>query len=171
MADELEELYQSTYTAVVRYLYRKVWDADRAEDLAQEVFMRLLAHRPEKPRAWIFAVAANLARDEARAAIRGRRHLVLMQSEPDVLPSRARDAEEQVEDDERNEQVKSALGTLSPRDQEVLLLWDAGLSYPEIAGQSGLAVGAIGTTLARARRRLVEAHERQNYHEADVAHS
>jgi RNA polymerase sigma-70 factor (ECF subfamily) len=171
MADELEELYQSTYTAVVRYLYRKVWDADRAEDLAQEVFMRLLAHRPEKPRAWIFAVAANLARDEARAAIRRRRHLVLMQSEPDVLPSRARDAEEQVEDDERNEQVRNALGTLSPRDQEVLLLWDAGLSYPEIAGQSGLAVGAIGTTLARARRRLVEAHERQNYHEADVAHS
>ncbi len=171
MADELEELYQSTYTAVVRYLYRKVWDADRAEDLAQEVFMRLLAHRPEKPRAWIFAVAANLARDEARFAIRRRRHLVLMQSEPDVLPSRARDAEEQVEDDERNEQVRNALGTLSPRDQEVLLLWDAGLSYPEIAGQSGLAVGAIGTTLARARRRLVEAHERQNYHEADVAHS
>ena len=171
MADELEELYQSTYTAVVRYLYRKVWDADRAEDLAQEVFMRLLAHRPEKPRAWIFAVAANLARDEARAAIRRRRHLVLMQSEPGVLPSRPRGAEDQVEDDEQSEQVKLALGTLSSRDQEVLLLWDAGLSYPEIAEQSGLAVGAIGTTLARARRRLVEAHERQNYHEADVAHS
>jgi RNA polymerase sigma-70 factor (ECF subfamily) len=171
MADELEELYQTTYTAVVRYLYRKVWDADRAEDLAQEVFMRLLAHRPEKPRAWIFAVAANLARDEARAAIRRRRHLVLMQSEPDVLPARTRDAEEQVEEDERSAQVKSALGTLSERDQEVLLLWDAGLSYPEIADQSGLAVGAIGTTLARARRRLVEAHARQNYHEADVAHS
>ena len=171
MADELEELYQSTYTAVVRYLYRKVWDADRAEDLAQEVFMRLLAHRPEKPRAWIFAVAANLARDEAQAAIRRRRHLVLMQSEPGVMPARSRDAEEQVEDDEQSEQVKMALGTLSERDQEVLLLWDAGMSYPEIAEQSGLAVGAIGTTLARARRRLVEAHERQNYPEADVAHS
>ncbi len=87
------------------------------------------------------------------------------------MPSRARDAEEQVEDDEQSQQVKVALGTLSERDQEVLLLWDAGMSYPEIAEQSGLAVGAIGTTLARARRRLVEAHERQNYHEADVAHS
>lgn len=171
MADELEELYQSTYTAVVRYLYRKVWDADRAEDLAQEVFMRLLTHRPEKPRAWIFAVAANLARDEARAAIRRRRHLVLMQSEPGVLPSRLRGAEDQVEEDEQGQQVREALETLSPRDQEVLLLWDAGLSYPEIAEQSGLAVGAIGTTLARARRRLVEAHERQGYHEADAAHS
>ena len=114
MADELEELYQTTYTAVVRFLYRKVWDADRAEDLAQEVFMRLLAHRPEKPRAWIFAVAANLARDEARAAIRRRRHLMLMQSEPGVhARPRPRDAEEQVEDDEQSEQVKVALGTLS----------------------------------------------------------
>lgn len=170
MADELEELYQSTYTAVVRYLYRKVWDADRAEDLAQEVFMRLLAHRPEKPRAWIFAVAANLARDEARSAIRRRRHLVLMQSEPGVQPSRPRAAEEQMEDDEQGAQVREALAALSSRDQEVLLLWDAGLSYPEIAEQSGLAVGAIGTTLARARRRLVEAHERQHHLEADVAH-
>ena len=40
MTDELEQLYQSTYTAVVRFLYRKVWDAERAEDLAQEVFVR-----------------------------------------------------------------------------------------------------------------------------------
>ena len=115
MADELEELYQSTYTAVVRYLYRKVWDADRAEDLAQEVFMRLLAHRPEKPRAWIFAVAANLARDEARAAIRRRRHLVLMQSEPGVQPSRPRAAEDQMEDDEQGAQVKEALCAPSHR--------------------------------------------------------
>ena len=40
----------------------------------------------------------------------------------------------------------------------VLLLWDAGMSYPEIAEQTGLAVGAVGTTLARARKRLVTAH-------------
>ncbi len=65
MTDELERLYKSTYTAVVRFLYRKVWDADRAEDLAQEVFIRAMAHRPEKPRAWVFAVAANLARSIA----------------------------------------------------------------------------------------------------------
>jgi DNA-directed RNA polymerase specialized sigma24 family protein len=40
----------------------------------------------------------------------------------------------------------------------VLLLWDAGLSYREIAEVMDLSAGAIGTTLARARRRLVEAH-------------
>ena len=35
MADDLEQLYQSTYTSVVRFLYRRVWDLDRAQDLAQ----------------------------------------------------------------------------------------------------------------------------------------
>ena len=82
MSDEFEALYASTYTAVVRFLYRKVWDAERAEDLAQEVFVRALAHRPEKPRAWLFAVAANLARDEARAAVRRKRHLTLLKGDP-----------------------------------------------------------------------------------------
>ena len=52
------------------------------------------------------------------------------------------------------------------------LLWDAGLSYPEIAAQTGLAVGAVGTTLARARRRLVDAHDRQQKPTRDnAAHS
>lgn len=39
MSEDLEALYRTTYPAVVRFLYRKVWDADRAEDLAQEVFI------------------------------------------------------------------------------------------------------------------------------------
>ena len=172
MSDELEQLYQSTYTAVVRFLYRKVWDAERAEDLAQEVFVRALAHRPEKPRAWVFAVAANLARDEARAAVRRKRHLTLLKGDPVAQPSMERAADDAVEHDEQMAAVQEALATLTPRDREILLLWDAGLSYPEIAAQTGLAVGAVGTTLARARRRLVEAHDRQhNRTGTDAAHS
>lgn len=170
MTDDLETLYQTTYTAVVRFLYRKVWDVDRAQDLAQEVFVRAMAHRPEKPRAWVFAVAANLARDEARAAVRRRRHLTLLKGDPVTLPRMEPSAEEAVEHDERMTRVQEALATLTPRDREILLLWDAGLSYPEIARQTGLAVGAVGTTLARARRRLVEAFDRQE-RQRHAAHS
>jgi len=161
MKDELERLYQTTYASVVRFLYRKVWDADRAEDLAQEVFIRAMAHRPEKPRAWVFAVAANLARDEARSAIRRRRHLTLLTNEPSMLSAPEAPVDEVVEKDERMALVHEALAELTPRDREVLLLWDAGMSYPEISEQSGLAVGAVGTTLARARKRLVEVFDRQ----------
>ena len=132
--DELETLYLTTYTAVVRFLYRKVWDADRAEDLAQEVFVRAMAHRPEKPRAWVFAVAANLARDEARAAVRRKRHLTLLQE-----PIRSRHHVEPAADERRarredGPRSSEALDALSPRDREVLLLWDAG---PELPGNRG----------------------------------
>lgn len=170
MTEDLERLYKTTYSAVVRFLYRKVWDADRAEDLAQEVFIRAMAHQPEKPRAWIFAVAANLARDEARAAIRRRKHLTLLSNEPVPQSTPTASAEETVEHDERMAQVHAALDTLTARDREVLLLWDAGLSYPEIAEQIGLAVGAVGTTLARARKRLLEAYDRMDFQQ-HAAHS
>ncbi len=170
MSDDLETLYQTTYTAVVRFLYRKVWDADRAQDLAQEVFVRAMSHRPEKPRAWVFAVAANLARDEARAAVRRKRHLTLLKGDPITVPQAGPSAEDAVEHDEKMAKVHEALDALTARDREVLLLWDAGLSYPEIAQQTGLAVGAVGTTLARARRRLVEAFDRQEQ-QRHAAHS
>jgi RNA polymerase sigma-70 factor (ECF subfamily) len=161
VTDDLERLYQTTYQAVVRFLYRKVWDADRAEDLAQEVFLRAMAHRPDKPRAWVFAVAANLARDEARSAVRRKKHLTLLSSDPAGRPSSPPAPDDRVEHDERLARVHEALGVLTERDREILLLWDAGLSYPEIATQTGLAVGAVGTTLARARKRLVEAYDHQ----------
>ena len=69
------------------------------------------------------------------------------------------DGQHLLEEKERSEAVRDALAELSERDQEILLLWDAGLDYEMIAAQTGLAKGAIGTTLARARKRLVEAFD------------
>jgi RNA polymerase sigma-70 factor (ECF subfamily) len=154
--DSLAEIYRTTYRALVRFLYRKVWDAERAEDLAQEAFARALVHKPENARGWLFIVAANMARDEARRAARERRHLTLLTAEsPESTPA----VDDLVHAETERAQVRAALEQLTPRDREVLLLWDSGLSYEEIAAHTGLARGAVGTTLARARRRLVEAHE------------
>ena len=155
-AQDLAEIYRTTYRALVRFLYRKVWDAERAEDLAQEAFARAVIHKPDNPRGWLFIVAANMARDDARRAARERRHLTLLTAEPQESDLAAETAVEAESDRAR---VRAALEELSPRDREVLLLWDSGLSYDEIAAQTGLARGAIGTTLSRARRRLVQAFE------------
>ena len=157
MPEDLAEVYRTTYRALVRFLYRKVWDAERAEDLAQEAFARALVHKPDNARGWLFVVAANMVRDEARRAASERRHLTLLTNEPttDVAaPDEVMDrATQQV-------RVRAALDELTPRDREALLLWDAGMSYDEIASQTGLARGAVGTTLSRARRRLVDAYAR-----------
>jgi RNA polymerase sigma-70 factor (ECF subfamily) len=160
------EVYREMYEDLVRFLHRKVWDADRAQDLAQEAFMRALDHDPENPRAFLFTIANNLARDEARTAVRQRRHLTLIKAE--TRDQAFVDPTEEMEHEQRMAAVRRALDQLSERDREVLLLWDAGFNYEEIAEQAGLAVKAVGTTLSRARRRLVEAHEALE--DRDVAH-
>ena len=150
-------LYAEVFPGLVRYLHRKIWDADRAAELAQDVFVRALAARPENPRAWLFTVAANIATDETRLVIRRKKHLALLKLETTADPPRV-DPVAAMEAEERADAVRRALDALNERDRDVLLLRDAGLSYPEIAERTGLAVGAVGTTLCRARKRLVEAH-------------
>jgi RNA polymerase sigma-70 factor (ECF subfamily) len=160
MSIDWATVYTETYSDLVRFLHRKVWDADRAQDLAQEVFVKALGSNPDNPRAWLFTVANNLARDEARAAVRQKKHLVLIKGEAEARQETAPQAAEEVERNEKMEVVRRALEMLSEKDRTVLLLWDAGFNYDEIAKQTGLSKGAIGTTLARARARLVEAHGR-----------
>jgi RNA polymerase sigma-70 factor (ECF subfamily) len=162
------DVYRSTFPDLVRFLHRKVWDAERARDLAQEAFVRALRHEPKRPRAWLFQVAANLARDEARMVLRRKKHLVLLKGEAEAREEGVKDPAAEMDERERWGKVREALDALSEKDREALLLWDAGQSYTEIARHTGVAVGAVGTTLARARKRLAEAYEQREL--ADVAH-
>ncbi len=161
------DLYRTTFPDLVRFLHRKVWDEEQARDLAQEAFVRALQHEPRRPRAWLFQVAANLARDEARTVIRRKRHLVLLKSEAESQEASIKDPAAKLEEQERWGAVREALDALSEKDRDALLLWDVGQSYTEIARELGLAVGAVGTTLARARRRLADAYNERE--EANVA--
>ena len=158
MSVDWAEVYRSTYGELVRFLHRKVWDGDRAQDLAQETFARALSHEPANPRAWLFRVAMNLARDEARLVVRRKKHLTLLRSEAEIAEPAAPSPAEELERMETIERMRLALERLTERDQTVLLLWNAGLSYAEIAEETGLARGAVSTTLARALKRLTDAN-------------
>jgi len=159
MAIDWDRVYRATFPQLVRYVYRKLWDEERAHELAQEAFLRGLAAKPEPddPRGWLFTVAGNLARDEVRTVVRRRRHLTLIASETDPADPRP-DPLAEVERREMQARAREALGALSEGDREILLLWDAGLGYDDIAARTGLARGSIGTTLARARQRLNAAY-------------
>lgn len=158
MTADLAQLFEQYYASLVRMLYRRTGDRDRAEDLAQETFARAVAAPPDNPRPWLFAVALNLVREDGRRATTRGRRLELLRAEHDQSAA-APDAE--FERREAAARVHAALAMLNERDREALLLKAEGFDYEEIAATLGLAKGAIGTTLARARRRLVEAYRAQ----------
>jgi len=155
MTGPVGDLFAQYYPSLVRMVYRRTGDRDRAEEIAQETFARAVAAPPHNPRPWLFAVALNLVREEGRKASRQGRRLVLYKAEQ---PEHAAAPDEELDRGERIGLVRAALDTLTERDREALLLKAEGFSYDEIAATLGLARGAIGTTLARARRRLVEAY-------------
>jgi RNA polymerase sigma factor (sigma-70 family) len=155
MTGLLPELFAQYHASLVRMLYRRTGDRDRAEEIAQETFARAVVAPPRNPRPWLFAVALNLVREDARIAARQGRRLVLYRAEQSES-AEAPDVE--LDREERVKQVRAALDTLTERDREALLLKAEGFNYDEIAATLGLARGAIGTTLARARRRLAEAY-------------
>lgn len=161
MKTDWEAVYRSTYHDIVGFLSRMLLDDDRARDLAQEAFARVLDREAHNPRGLVFRTAANLARDEARLVVRRKRHLALLRVEGDVKTEGASTPDRDLERRERSELLRRALETLSAMDREVLLLWNAGFDYTEIAAQTGLAHGAIGTTVARAKKKLVNAYDAQ----------
>ena len=167
---ELEAIYREQFRPLVAFLVRRIGDPARAEELAQEVFVRAIKHRPRQPRSWLYAVAANLARDEGRRRAAAGRHLRLVpEAAPDATSSSDADPESRLSAAERSARVRRALERLAPRDREALLMQQNGAAYPEIADRLGLSEGSIGTTLARARRRLLEAWEQLSEEEDHVA--
>ncbi|MBC7789383.1 MAG: sigma-70 family RNA polymerase sigma factor [Anaerolineae bacterium] len=156
---DVERLFRAYNGQLVRYLTRRLGDRDWAEEVAQETFVRALRQEElTNERAWLFTVANNLVRDEARRDARRRKHLILLRAEeqereiaepePSIL-ERAQEAAI----------VRRAVDSLAERDRLALLMREEGLDYTEIAAALDLSVKSIGTTLARARRRLVEAYE------------
>lgn len=156
---DFDGLFQRLYPSLYRYLHRLTGDADAAEDIAQESFVRLLKQKlpDDEVRPWLFTVATNLVRDRARKS--ERRQRLLTGAPPLVKPVPLPD--EDVERAERIEGVRRVLEQLSERDRQLLLMREEGFKYDEIAQVVGVAPASVGTLVARALRRFVEVFERK----------
>ena len=147
-----EAFFRAHHHVVVRLAYSVLGDFQRAQDVAQEVF--LAAHRrfgesPERAAGWVRVAAAHTALNALRSERRRDRRQQLA-SASGSLPS----AEEAAIERETRAELRAALGRLPRRQAAVVVMRHGGMSYAEIAAALGVKVGNVGTTLRRAESAL-----------------
>ena len=142
-------------TPVYNYVLRLVGDRTLAEDLTQEVFLRVFQGLPSfslrcRFTTWLFQVTKNRVLDELRASERRPRAVATLDELPhlEVLDA-------PVERVEAIDAVWRAVNELSVDLKMALLLRDVvGLSYAEIAEVMGVAEGTVAAALAQAKAEL-----------------
>ena len=156
LQDQISRLFEEARDDVYRYLLTLGLYPPQAEDVAQEVFLRLYAAQRkgeeiQNPRAWIFRVAHNLG-----LKIRARQN----SEEPFNPDLRARSTtltptpESELLERERMARFHAAIQGLSEQQRRCLFLRMEGLRYPEIGSTLGISASAVGEFLRRAMVRL-----------------
>ena len=158
---ELVERYQ---TRLLNFIYRTIGDRDRAEDLVQEVFIRVYRHlhrfdRSKKFSTWAYTIASNLAKNEHRN--RSRNPLVLFQtmqgaSDDEDRPLQFEDTTARPDDMYRKrhlrELVEDTVAKLPEHHRQVFVLRELeGKSYEETAEIPHCNLGTVKSRLNRAR--------------------
>lgn len=165
LEQKVTRLFELLRDPVYRYLTLILGNRSDAEDLTQEVFLRLYAslakgQAVENVRAWLFRVAQNLAVDLLRKAHR------IEPLEPEVWaefclrrldPSPS--AELQMLEQEQRKAFLADLWRVSPQERHCLFLRLEGLSYSEIAEVLGISSTTVPTFLSRAIKKLRKAHD------------
>jgi RNA polymerase sigma-70 factor (ECF subfamily) len=159
----LESLYDRYGALVFSVGLRVLLDRQLAEDVTQEVFLRLWrrpwAYNPERGRfvSWLMSVTRNRAIDERR---RLSRRAVVEEMHDEALPElpdvgRFLDPlSEAILADQRRE-IRSALDQLPIAQREVLeLAYFAGLTQTEIAARTGEALGTVKTRVRLGMQKL-----------------
>ena len=156
-----ESLFRRHTPALVSFLARMVKDRGRAEELAQEVFIRIYNARERyEARArfstWMFGIAHNLALNDLDRAYR--RHERPLEPGTGELGADPAPGPDQLLDARRaGERLENALGELPERQRAALLLRsNEGLAYDEIAEALGVSRSSVKSLIHRARERLSE---------------
>lgn len=153
-------LYHDNYRPLLAYARRRV-DVSTADEVVVETFLIAWRRRDDVPdeheRLWLFGVARNTIRNASRSA---RRQIAVTKKLRGLPRSSATDPADEA-GDERAVVLRSALGSLSEADREVLMLvaWEE-LSYAEIGQMLDLTPNAVAIRIHRARKRLAKHFDR-----------
>ena len=167
--DAFTEIVRRYRTRIVNTAYRVVGDFAKAEDDAQETFIRVYrnAHRYKsiaKFSTWIYTIALNVARNELRNT--KRKKLVSLDafgantdSDPSTyeIPDESSKPDEEAERDQLRTIFNAAIVKLPERYRTVFVLRDVqGLSYEEMAEILKIPKGTVKSRMNRARQKFKE---------------
>jgi RNA polymerase sigma factor (sigma-70 family) len=154
-----DQAFEAHYRRVYRYAYALTCDRGLAEDVVQEVFLRLYqnidaAQRDGLLRAWLLRVTANVSRNMLRGLSRARSR------DETFVAQTARMTEAALPDGQLAREAEIAetrrvLDKIKEPMRSCLLLRHEGLSYKEIAAALGVKESSVGGFIARARREFV----------------
>jgi RNA polymerase sigma-70 factor (ECF subfamily) len=152
-AGAFEELFRRYEVRTYAFFLRRTASPERAQDLYQELFLRIHrardrydAERPFAP--WLFQIAHRLLVDDQRRAYRSYEVSIGDRDPPAEHPG----TEDQVGD---REVLGQALAALSREERFVLVSSKLeGIGYPELAAQLGKSVAAVRKLASRALQRL-----------------
>jgi RNA polymerase sigma-70 factor, ECF subfamily len=155
-AAAFDELMRRYKRPVVNFIFRMLGNAQDADDVAQDVFVRVYqnldTYRPEtKFSTWLFALARNAAIDRIRW--RSRHRTESIESAPELIASSG--TAEEVNTREIGDQIAAAIAKL-PEDQKtaIVLCEFHGMSYAEIAGVMRCSEKSVESRLYRAKQTL-----------------
>lgn len=151
---EFEEAFTLHHRTVFRAARSVLHDAALAEDVTQEVFIRLYNHQDsiqnaEMLRPWLIRVALNLAKNTIRGNIRANTRDENYVKE--TVESSVFSVESEYEQASEVNEIRKALNKIREPLRSCLVLKQQGLSYREIAESLSLNETSIGTYVARAR--------------------
>ncbi len=157
----MEGIMSQYQAALLRYATRVLNNADAAQDVVQEAFIRLhenwdkVMKRRVPVKGWLFRTTHNAAVDYIRKESRLRLLHERQSKQDDCNTSNS--AEEQRDRDERLELVLAHLSTLLPREREVLVLrMQEEMSYKEIAAVIRRSEGYVGSLIHTATKKLTQ---------------
>lgn len=163
VAPSFDEAFTLHHRAVFRAAYALVRDAGLAEDVTQEVFLKLYQHigslrDEEHVRPWLLRVASNTALN----AIRSRGRAGAREEEFAVAATVGGSGPVGIEADyERRteiEEARRALAQIKEPMRSCLLLKQQGLSYKEIAQTLSINEANVGSLIARGRKEFTRVY-------------
>ena len=149
--------FEGHYEELLRFLARRMGDAERAADIAQDTYVRLAAApqpagRIGNPRAYVFRVASNLAIDTLRKETRTEGRSTTIDG-TEAIPDPLASPERTLLARERLELLDEALATLPPNARRALLMSRVNhLTFARIAKELGVSESMVAKYIAQALR-------------------